>query len=411
MRQSTIRSAKVFVVALPVLLSFGLAAAGAAEIGLVVQPTAGGSDVPVSASIKLPTELASLPAEQIRAELRPKGGGRAVPGQVVLAADGSAQLWWVLPAVQAGQKQQWTAALSKGMPAGKDVYGWKDTPGKHLDLLFAGRPVTRYMYEYDPSGKRRFTTAKCFHHVFNEDGTDTITNGAGGQYPHHRGIFIGFSRLAYDGGKKRSDWWHVRSVAQVHQKLLAKAAGPVVGSSTTLIHWNDPAVKPVVIEERQTVVFRQPQPTIVLLDFRSRLKPARGDIRLDGDPEHAGMQFRPHNDVDRKVTKYLFHKEEITSGNVKRQKDLPWAAETFVLRGKTYSAQHMNHPKNPKGTVYSAYRDYGRFGAFFKKDVKEGETLEVCYRIWAATGKMPPREQLQARWEAFANPPKVELTR
>jgi hypothetical protein len=385
--------------------------AGAAEIKLTVQGEASGSGMPVRAAVTLPKELAGLKGEQIRAELRPAGGSHGVPGQVVASSAGRAELWWVLPVVRAGEKQTWTATLAKGAPAAKEAFSWKDTPGKHLDLLFAARPVTRYMYACDRSDKNtRFNTGKCFHHVFNEAGTDTITKGTGGLYPHHRGIFIGFSRLAYDGNK-RDDWWHVRRVMQVHQEHLEQVAGPVLAAGTTLIHWNDPADKPVVKERRRVVVYRQSRPTLLLLDFRSQLEPARGDIRLDGDPEHAGMQFRPHNDVDRKATKYLFPKKEITRGNVKKQRDLPWAAETIVLKGKKYSVQHMNHPDNPKGTVYSAYRDYGRFGAFFKKDVKQGEKLTVRYRIWVVPGEMPARERLQTNWQAFATPPTAAVAK
>jgi hypothetical protein len=71
----------------------------------------------------------------------------------------------------------------------------------------------------------------------------------------------------------------------------------------------------------------------------------------------------------------------------------------------------MNHPDNPKQTLYSAYRDYGRFGAFFKKEIGAGETLTLRYRIWVVEGEMPERQELASRYSAFVDSPKVEVIR
>ena len=46
----------------------------------------------------------------------------------------------------------------------------------------------------------------------------------------------------------------------------------------------------------------------------------------------------------------------------------------------------MDHPKNPRPTVYST-RYYGRFGAYFEKDLKKGEKLELRYRIFIVDTK------------------------
>ena len=69
----------------------------------------------------------------------------------------------------------------------------------------------------------------------------------------------------------------------------------------------------------------------------------------------------------------------------------------------------MNPPENPRPTLYSAYRDYGRFGAFFKKKIGSGETLELRYRILVGEGDMPAREELAEKHSAFLNGPKVEV--
>jgi hypothetical protein len=369
---------------------------------------AGLTDVPVSAAISLPRDLADVPADKIavRMVLEGTSGRRSLPGQVVRPNDGEAQLWWIVPLLPAGEKQTWTAALAKDVGDGKDRFAWQDEKGKHLDLLLAGRKVLRVMYAFDTSTKERaHETYKVYTHVFDAAGKEVITKGPGGLYTHHRGLFIGWRAIQYDG-KKRGDWWHMKGVTQVHRKFADLFAGPVLAGMTAVIHWNDGEGRPVVIEQRRHVVFRQPAPAICLVDFRTKLTATRSDVVLDGDPEHAGMQYRPHNDVaDNKSAKYLFPDAAITTKNVKARRDLPWAAETYTLREKAYAVQHMNHPGNPKGTRTSAYRNYGRFGAFAKVAVGKGEAASLAYRIWVAAGAMPTRETLQARWEAFADPP------
>ncbi len=66
---------------------------------------------------------------------------------------------------------------------------------------------------------------------------------------------------------------------------------------------------------------------------------------------------------------------------------------------------------NPKPTIYSAYRDYGRFGAFFKKKIAADETLTLRYRIRVSQGKLPGRRELADRYSAFVDGSKVEVLR
>jgi hypothetical protein len=71
----------------------------------------------------------------------------------------------------------------------------------------------------------------------------------------------------------------------------------------------------------------------------------------------------------------------------------------------------MSGPSIPKGNTYSAYRNYGRFGAYFKKPVAKGETLELRYRFYVAKGDMPDRKEFAQRYTAFATPPKAEVAK
>jgi hypothetical protein len=298
-------------------------------------------------------------------------------------------------------------------------FSWKDTEGKYLDLLYDGQKVTRYMYDYDESSElRSFETYKVLHHVFDKKGEKLLTNGPDGEspytksvkYPHHRGIFIGWNKLQFDG--KSYDTWHMtKGVRQVHQKFLEKKAGAKKARSTALIHWKNGEGKVMLEEKRTTTVYRPGKGTILLLDFKTELKAANGKVYLNGDPEHAGFQYRAHDDVAKGPTKgkakYLFHKDGIKP---KEDKDLPWVAMEYRINGNQYSVLHINHPNNPKGTVYSAYRDYGRFGAFFMKTIEVGKTLTLNYSIIVMESKVPGREVLDNLYKTYIEGTQVKRT-
>ncbi len=189
-------------------------------------------------------------------------------------------------------------------------------------------------------------------------------------------------------------------------KTLELAAGPVLARHKALIHWFDGKGRSLIAEERTITVFNLPAPAIALIDFSTRLEAIGGTVFLNGDPEHAGMQYRPHNGVaegeagDKAV--YLFHREGV---DAHKDKDLPWVAETYGLHGGSYTIQHMNHPDNPRDGVYSAYRDYGRFGAFFTETIEGGRSLPLSYRIYVAEGKEMIRAKMQERYAAFSTAP------
>jgi len=290
-------------------------------------------------------------------------------------------------------------------------FAWKDTEGKYLDLLYDGRKVTRYMYDHDESSAQRiFETYKVFHHVFDEKGENLLTNGPDGEnpytksvlYPHHRGIFIGWNKLQFDG--KSYDTWHMTNgVRQVHQKFLEKKADAEKAVSTALIYWKNGEGKVMVEEKRTMTVYWPEGGTIAQLDFETELKAPNGEVYLNGDPEHSGFQYRPHDGVAKGPpegkAKYLFHKEDI---DPRKDKDLPWVALEYGLNGKRYSVQYMSDPANPNAdAVYSAYRDYGRFGEFFKHTIPAGQTLKLRYRIRVSEGSLPGRESLAEQYAAF----------
>ncbi len=383
----------------------------------VSAPKADCLDVPISYEVKLPEEFKDVQGKNISVVIEQTGkSGSNLPGQIIKSSDGKAQLYWVAPSLKAGQRSVWVAKLKKSRAPRGEVFSWNGKRGEYLDLLFDGKKVTRYMMALDKSTpKRLHETYKVFHHVFDADGENLLTKGPDGEtpyeqgtYTHHRGVYIGWNKLKVEG--QQYDFWHMKDVFLVHKDFSEMIAGPVLGSSTSTIDWIDKKGEPVISEERQVTVFRQSDPTILLLEFQTNLKAVKDDVILDGDPEHAGFQYRPHNDVaaGKKDVKaaYLFHKDGI---DAHKDGNLPWVAMSYGLNGKRYSVLHMNHPDNPTPSVYSAYRDYGRFGTFFKDKIAKGETLSLKYRILVKQGQMPLRQEWVGKYLSFIDGPKVDI--
>jgi hypothetical protein len=277
--------------------------------------------------------------------------------------------------------------------------------GKYIDILKDGKPIVRYMYDFDKSSNdRKHETFKVFYHVMNQEGTTPITKGPRGLFTHHRGFYIGWNMLQHAGSEH--DLWHMRKdEAQVHRDVLVNENNADHSVLSTRIDWLGTDGVTLCLEEVRTItVYHNDPHAHTVIDFHSVLKAVNGDVELRGDSEHAGMHYRAEQDVaENKSATYFFHTDNI---NPKENKDLPWVTMTYQMNdGKSYSVQHMNHQGNPKDTYYSAYRDYGRFGAFFQHTIKHGDSLTVKYRLRITPGKAPCREEMNVQYKMYLNLP------
>lgn len=399
-------------IAIVCLLTALDAAAQQAEYRARVTVAAGDSDranTPVCVDVPVPSALARAELSSLRAYLLPADRARPVVGQVERPSgvgDNTLRVWWLLPACKAGEEPSFTLVIAPADRMSVPRFTWQDEPDDHLDLLFEDRPVVRYMYAFDPEDLEN--TKKTFHHVFSPDGERLITKGPGGKYPHHRGIFIGWNKTEYDGN--RADFWHCpKGIHLRNTGFVENIAGPVLARSVMRVSWNDAEGVPVVVEQREITVFRQPGP-FSLIEFVSTLRSRRGVVQLNGDLHHSGIQFRADNEVVGREdeTHYIFPTDRMKSAELPKE---PWVAMSFALGDERYTVCQMNHTENPAETTYSdTERQYGRFGAFFTHELKPGEILTVKYRFLVHQGTEPPSPELfHARYLDFVGPPKVTV--
>ncbi len=347
------------------------------------------SDAPVSVEIPVGDRVSEQVISRLFADGEPlvtvEDGSSLFPGQVekVFGTDGGVtglRLSWIVESANPGERKECVARISSGdVPAVPQQFHFKDTPGKHLECLFGTRPIYRYVYEFDPN--QFYNTFKPFHHVYDFEGENLITNGPGGKHDnHHRGMFIGWSEVKV-GGKTYNLWAMKDKSYQEHVRFMEResSAGPVLARRVASIDWNNPEGEPVVRERRETIVYRQPGDRH-LFDMIFRLETLGGVIEMPGaNLHHAGFHFRAAEEVayHRLTTRYVIPPG---SRRIEDSVDGPWCVMSPVVLEKRYAIQHMDHPSNPEPTVYST-RQYGRFGAFFPTRLEPGKPLHCRYRV------------------------------
>jgi hypothetical protein len=311
-------------------------------------------------------------------------------------------------------------------------FKWTSKDGEYTELLRFGKtPILRYVHKaYDNSSKKsRDQTYKVFHHLYDPRGTRFVTNGGDTNdplpknpkdnlYPHHRGLMYAFNKITFDGDKQ-CDTWHAKpkDTHQAHAGFLATEARRVLARQRVAVDWHGPDKEIFAKEEREITVYNTRGFKQTLVEFASRLRTTGGLVKLRGDPQHAGFQFRAHNDVHEqrtnKLTYYLRPDGKGALGETRNWEpktkkgpiNLPWDACSFVIDGKRYTAAYLNHPNNPGESRWSE-RDYGRFGCYFEYDLSDKNPLLVNYRVLLQDGEMTV-EQVDALSKAFREPPKV----
>jgi hypothetical protein len=371
-------------------------------------------NVPICVLLPLPVSLGQAQSATVQ-----DAEGKKLPAQLTApgllaktpATDDSApkELHFILPNLKANTAVTFKATISTDPPAKAEGFSWHDTKNDFMDLKFGDRPVLRYMYTtFDDSTKeKRDLTYKVYHHLYDPEGKLLVTKGPGGMFPHHRGLYYGFNNITY--GNKKADIWHCTGDAyQSHEKFVASEAGPVLGRHRLEIAWHGVKKEVFAKEERELTVYNVPGGQLV--EFAARLNSTGEKIKLDGDPQHAGFQFRAAQEVAEKTAKqtYYVRPDGIGKpGEAKQDGDYPWKAMSFVLGQDRFTACYLDKPTNPKPAKYSE-RDYGRFGSYFVAEATPEKPLDVNYRVWLQKGEMK-QPDVAAQSTNFVKPPEVKV--
>ena len=328
------------------------------------------------------------------------------------------ELVFFIPELKTGETRTYKVVTAPNVNVTPARFDWKDTPNQFAELSWK-RPILRYMYApLDESSKeKRDQTFKVFHHLYDPTGERIVTNGAGGKYPHHRGLFFGFNKVSYGKGQVADVWHCNKGESQTDDRFFGMDLGTLLGRTHVKIAWRGQDKNVFAEEDRELTAFRMLDAN--LIEFASIVRTKAGPVRLDGDPQHAGFHFRAHNDVavqdDAKMTETYFLRPdgkgkigETRNWDPKTKKgpvNLPWNAMSFTLGEKRYTVVYLDHPDNPK-EARGSERTYGRIGSYFEYDLTEDKPLMVNYRIWLQEGEMTV-DQCEALSRDFTDPVKV----
>ncbi len=278
-----------------------------------------------------------------------------------------------------------------------------------VEVQFDGKTVAAYLTANDVSTPTRANeTYKPYLRVVDPTNGQAITKGPGGTYTHHRGIFFGWMRVGLE--QQRLDLWSMGSGRQVHTGFKEQSAKDGSAKLVSLINWNDKKGQLIISEER-TMVLSQPEaPGFLRVDFLTTVKAEAGDLQLEADPEHGGVHYRAPQEVDASKTEYFF---PVAKPLPHKDVDYPWVGMNYTLGEKSYGVVEIDHPANPRGTKWSAYRDYARFGAYPHATLKKGETLSLKYRFLVSQGAVVSTDVIQSEQATFtgAKPEAVTVTK
>ncbi len=295
-----------------------------------------------------------------------------------------------------------------------NVFEIEDEPGytnvHHVD---AGQ-VAGYQYMYEPE-ENRYNTFKPLLDIWDPIEGERITHNPRFQevqFAHHRGIFIGWDSIEA-GGTAVDNWHEAPTVHQEYDPGIDTFDGTETLSS--VVHWLTADDGDHFVTETREMRFREP-PTatgIVTVDVKHTLA-FEMETRIDGDPEHGGIQFRAHEDEDdRRGAEHYFSDHfdwgaDPEAGAVNAETGYDWVSMETRAHGNDYFVTVMNHPDNPyhDQTTASAYRPYGRFGLYWDDEEYEaGDSVTFHYR-WVVTRGGPPEGQaadIDGWFDAYAD--------
>jgi len=256
-----------------------------------------------------------------------------------------------------------------------------DLPGRAVTIQEHGRTVARFVHGegqqipylalFDDNGRQ-----------LTNPGIDAAGNTVGSE-PHHRGIFIGWQKVVSELGA--ANLWSIREgtsmqVTGFSEPVLTADSATIVATIEWRAGKKDANGSDLLVTETRRLRVSRPEAGRGIEVGATFLLRAARDLTLDGDVQHAGIHLRVSQVVAAqhvKETSYLWSPDVPAVPGKVISSQLRWGEFRFPLQGQWYSAMQMNAPTNPV-EEYST-REYGRFGFFFKRELKRNEVLDLHY--------------------------------
>lgn len=236
---------------------------------------------------------------------------------------------------------------------------------------------------YDPAAAA--ATCKVFHPVRAADGR-LLTKGLGGEFPHHRGLFLGWNDTQWRG--RHLDFWHCHGGES--QRFAGFVAPATVGLTddwqVSSLTWCAPDGSEVLRERRALRLADEGAGTLHYA-LRSHLEALDQPLHLGGDPQHAGQQFRALQQFAEPGATPLRYVRP--AGAEPHDNDVwtncAWTAAILPFADRPVTVLRVEGRANPTPTWST--RGYGRFGAMWTIDLPAHGAVDLTVDYVVADGE------------------------
>ncbi|MGB6220313.1 DUF6807 family protein [Haloferula sp.] len=261
-----------------------------------------------------------------------------------------------------------------GTPPPEPPDGWtverKNHPtqkGEIMEIREDGDMIAQFVFEGDAPAKPHLS-------LFGVDGEIVTQDEPDAQFPHHRGVFIGWDEIVSPLGSH--DLWHMdtgrMSTAEIEKVVIEDDGVSLLVRIDWMATPDDPGER--LLTEWRTISISRPE-GVTQVDTHCKLEAARA-LNVGGDLQHAGFHFRAHDEVSGRTneTRFMESPAGLYAGN-----DLEWSQMLFGRGARSYGVGLFNAPGNPVEEL--SQRTYGRFGYYFSQPIGQGESLALDYRV------------------------------
>lgn len=324
-----------------------------------------------------------------------------IPAQTETISRFMTRIWW-LSVMDPGETMEIT--IRPDTECSETEYVWDQVDDFSLQLQYDGQALIQYEHPAFDSDNIQDTN-KPFHHLFSPTSDNFISKGVGGENPEQRGLFFGYSQVEIAG--RDLDFWYAENGERTeHREIDKEFSGPVLGGHSARIIWKDRDGEQM-LEELRDIRAVKHQADSYYIDLESRLFATAAPVRLGGDVNSAGVQFRAAEEVadQQESTRFIRPDDwaDFPSDQPLGEDDrvnVPWSAMEFSIDDETYTVVYMSHTRNP-GTKHLAEQTYGRIGEFFPYQQSEGAPTVFRYRLWVVSGESPSVDDIERMYRNY----------
>ena len=296
-------------------------------------------------------------------------------------------------------------------------WSFNDHPSSRLDLSYRGKSVFRY--NMSPRSNPKYPEIPSrnayLHPVYTPSG-GLITGDFTKSHPHHRGIFLAYTKTLV--GELQPDFWnyHVGTGTIRFEHLDAAVVGPVTASFRAQHRWEAVGYDDVMKETWELEIHDVPGSPFWLMDLTSRQRAIEKPIDLI-PYRYGGMAYRgPEPFYHGKIDVLTSEGFDRVSGD---QMPARWVDLTGpVEEGSTRfgGAMILDHPSNPHyptvARIHPTTIPFFTYTPAHDTNLTIGTAADTTFRYRIVIHDGHPDRLLNERlWNDFSSPPVVTVTR